>query len=42
MPGWELIGNKEKKAINDLFKFPKVGIKKPIFYNNLKVNLQNM
>jgi 8-amino-3,8-dideoxy-alpha-D-manno-octulosonate transaminase len=37
MPGWELIDNKEKKAINNLFKFPKVGIKKPIFYNNLKV-----
>ena len=35
MPGWELIDNK-KRAINNLFKFPKVGIKNQFFITILK------
>ncbi len=37
MPGWEIIDNKEKKAINSLFKFQNRGIKKPIFKSGKKV-----
>ena len=37
MPGWELIDNREKKAINSLFKFEKNTIKKPIFKSGQKV-----
>ena len=37
MPGWEIIDNKEKKAIDSLFKFKKKGIKKPIFKSGKKV-----
>ena len=37
MPGWEFIDNKEKKAINALFKFKRSAIKKPIFKSGLKV-----
>ena len=36
MPGWELIDNKEKRAINNLFKFQGWN-KKPIFITILKV-----
>ena len=36
MPGWEFIDNKEKKAINTLFKFKRSAIKKPIFKSGLK------
>ena len=37
MPGWEIIDNKEKKAINSLFRFKNRGIKKPIFKSGKKV-----
>ena len=37
MPGWELIDDKEKKEVNNLFKFNKRGIQKPFFYNGKKV-----
>jgi len=37
MPGWEIIDNKEKKAINSLFNFKKGQIKKPIFKSGKKV-----
>ena len=37
MPGWELIDNKEKKGVNNLFKFSKKGIQKPFFYDGKKV-----
>ena len=37
MPGWELIDNREKLAINNIFKFKKNVIQKPFFYNGKQV-----
>ena len=37
MPGWEFIDNKEKQAINKLFKFKKNEIQKPFFKSGVKV-----
>lgn len=37
MPGWELIDDKEKKAINKLFKFKPKQINKPILKSGKKV-----
>ena len=37
MPGWEFIDNKERNAINKLFRFKKNIINKPIFKSNVKV-----
>ena len=34
MPGWEIVDNKEKKALTNLFNgLKKEGVQKPIFYN---------
>ena len=47
MPGWEIIDNKEKKAIDSLFKFKKKELKNLYSkvvkkFLNLKRNLQTL